>query len=198
MATVDWLSHLNNHTLLAPRSHLIEAHEFLGGSGEGKVAVDCACGSGRDTLYLLEKGYHVYAFDNDVTRLESLCEHPLSGANSRLVLSVSAFADFVFPRAHLINASACLFFTTPTDFAVLWQNVYKSLYKDSIFCGHFLGSETLEPGEKLPILTHSQQQLEQLFSQYYIISWKKKQEFSANLTGKKRLWLVHTIIAIKK
>ena len=49
MATVDWLSNLSNQTILNPRSHLVEAHEYIGEHGERKVAVDCACGNGRDT-----------------------------------------------------------------------------------------------------------------------------------------------------
>ena len=198
MATVDWLSNLNNQTILTPRSHLIEAHEYIGEHGERKVAVDCACGNGRDTLYLLEQGYHVYAFDNDRPRLKALSEHPLLGANPRLDIQISSFADYEFPRANLINASACLFFCTPHDFNTLWTNISTSLKKSGIFCGHFLGKEALEPNESLPILTHSQFELEQLFADFYIISWKKKQESSANLTGKKRLWLIHTIIAMKK
>ncbi|MGF1725584.1 class I SAM-dependent methyltransferase [Photobacterium nomapromontoriensis] len=198
MATADWLTHLNSLTMLCPRSHLIEAHEFLGDSIENKVAVDCACGTGRDTLYLLEKGYKVYAFDNDLPRLDILAQHPLTGSNPNLDIQISSFAEYQFPKSHLINASACLFFCTPTDFSILWRNIHQYLENNGIFCGHFLGNDTLEENEKLPILTHSQRELEQLFSDFYIISWKKKQEYSSNLTGKKRLWLIHTIIALKK
>ncbi|MGF1684530.1 class I SAM-dependent methyltransferase [Photobacterium minamisatsumaniensis] len=198
MATIDWLANLNNQTILIPRSHLVEAIEFLGSNANKKVAVDCACGAGRDTLYLLENGYDVYAFDNDIPRLEALSAHPLTSDNPNLNIQISSFADFEFPRAHLINASACLFFSTETDFNILWENIQDSLSVDGIFCGHFLGSETLQENEQLPILTHSQREIEHLLSGFYIISWKKKQEYSAHLTGKKRLWLVHTIIAMKK
>ncbi|GAL04210.1 SAM-dependent methyltransferase [Photobacterium aphoticum] len=149
-------------------------------------------------LYLLEQGYRVYAFDNDMPRLNTLSEHPLLGANPNLDIQISSFADYHFPKAHLINASACLFFCTPRDFTTLWGRIEYSLETNGIFCGHFLGKETLEADEQLPILTHSQAELEHLLSPFYIISWKKKQEYSANLTGAKRLWLVHTIIAMKK
>ena len=198
MATADWLTHFNNQPVLTPRSHLVEAHAFLGEDLEHRIAVDCACGTGRDTLYLLEQGYRVFAFDNDVPRLNLLSEHPLLGANPNLDIQISSFAEYQFPKAHLINASACLFFCTPHDFKTLWTRIEHSLQINGIFCGHFLGAETLEPQESLPILTHSQAELEHLLAPFYIISWKKKQEYSANLTGKKRLWLVHTIIAMKK
>ncbi|PSW21895.1 SAM-dependent methyltransferase [Photobacterium sanctipauli] len=198
MATIDWLTNLNNQTVLTPRSHLVEAIEFLGSRSGKKVAVDIACGTGRDTLYLLENGYQVYAFDNDIPRLETLSQHPLTGDNPDLDIQISSFAEYEFPRANLINASACLFFSTETDFNILWNNIQNSLCHDGIFCGHFLGNETLEENEQLPILTHSQRELEHLLNEYYIISWKKKQEYSAHLTGKKRLWLIHTIIAMKK
>lgn len=198
MATVDWLDYLSNQKLLPPRAHLIEAHQFLGNITKGRVAVDCGCGTGRDTLYLLEQDYRVYAFDIDMKSLETLSEHPLAASNPSLDVQLSSFADYSFPRAHLINASACLFFCSSNEFYQLWPKIVESLCSGGVFCGHFLGIDESSNNENLPVLIHSKSELEQLFSSFYIVSWKERYEYSAQLTGEKRAWLVHTVIAMKK
>lgn len=198
MATVDWQSYLSNPKLLLPRSHIIEAHQFLGNMAKGRIAVDCGCGTGRDTLYLLEKHYQVYAFDIDLKSLEALSEHPLAAANPNLDVQVCSFDDYQFPRANLINASACLFFCQRDEFYRLWTKIERSLFSGGVFCGHFLGTLDSDPNEPLPVLTHSPKELEQLLSSFYVVSWQEKQEVSAQLTGQKRVWLVYTVIAMKK
>ncbi|UTV29769.1 class I SAM-dependent methyltransferase [Photobacterium atrarenae] len=198
MATVDWLNYFNNPKLLPPRSHLIEAHQFLGHFAKDRIAVDCGCGTGRDTLFLLEQGYQVYAFDIDISCLKILSEHPLAAATPQLDVQQSSFADYRFPRAHLLNASACLFFSPRPEFPQLWHNIEQSLFSGGIFCGHFLEQDAQDYDTNLPVLTWTRQDLEQLFTNFYIVSWKEKREYSAQLTGKKRAWLVHTVIAMKR
>jgi len=198
MAIVDWLNYLSNPKLLLPRAHIIEAHQFLGNMTKGRTAVDCGCGTGRDTLFLIEKDYQVYAFDIDIKSLEALTEHPLATAAPNLDVQISSFADYSFPRTNLINASACLFFCDREEFHQLWPKIEQSLFSGGVFCGHFIGNADIDNKNSLPVLTHTKSELEQLFSSYYIVSWKEKQEYSAQITGKKRAWLVHTIIAMKK
>ena len=198
MATVDWLDYLSNQKLLPPRAHVIEAHQFLGNATKDRIAVDCGCGTGRDTLYLLEQDYQVYAFDINIKSLEALSEHPLAASAPALDVQLSSFSDYEFPRTHLINASACLFFCSRNEFYQLWPNIQQSLYSGGVFCGHFLGIDDNCSHEDLPVLTHNKNELEQLFSSFYVVSWKEKQEYSAQLTGERRAWLVHTIIAMKK
>lgn len=198
MAIIDWLHYLNAKTLLPPRSHVIDAHQFLGGNSHHQVAVDCGCGTGRDTLYLLEKGYQVYAFDKDLQSLEKLAQHPLATSSPKLDVKLSTFDEYPFPKAHLINASACLFYSSRNEFTILWQNINDTLLNNGIFCGHFLGSDELNNNENANILTHDKDELERLLTSFYIISWKEKRELSAQLTGNPRYWHVHTIIAMKK
>lgn len=198
MATVDWLNYFNNPKLLPPRSHLIEAHQFLGHFAKERIAVDCGCGTGRDTLFLLEQGYQVYAFDIDLSSLQVLSEHPLTAATPKLEIQHCSFADYHFPRAHLINASACLFLSARDDLPHLWHAIEQSLYSGGIFCGHFLGQEEQDQDNSLPVITLPRSELEQMFANYYIVSWKEKREYSAQLTGEKRSWLVHTVIAMKR
>jgi tellurite methyltransferase len=200
MAISDWQRYISTQALLPPRPHVVDAHLFLGNNGRNKVAVDIACGTGRDTLYLLEKGYQVYAFDKDISSLERLSTHPLACSNPSLDLQLSLFEEYPFPKANMINASACLFFCKQNEFSILWHNINKALDVNGIFCGHFLGTNTInvDTHADQPILTHSQEDIETLLKKYYIISWKVKKESSAQLTGKKQRWLVNTLIAMKK
>lgn len=200
MAISNWQRYINTQALLPPRPHVVDAHLFLGDNGRNKVAVDIACGTGRDTLYLLDKGYQVYAFDKDIGSLERLSTHPLACSNPSLDLQLSVFEEYSFPKANMINASACLFFCEPNEFSILWHNIDTALDVNGIFCGHFLGTNSVNVNTHTdkPILTHSQEDIETLLKEYYIISWKVKKEYSAQLTGKKQRWLVNTLIAMKK
>ena len=200
MAIIDWLNYLSAKTLLPPRPHVIEAHQFLGGNSHNKIAVDCGCGTGRDTLYLLEKGYLVYAFDKNIQSLEKLAQHPLAASSPKLDVKLSTFDEYPFPKAHLINASACLFYSSRNEFTILWRNINETLLNNGIFCGHFLGSDEINDNnsEQTKILTHNKNELEQLLAPFYIVSWKEKRERSAQLTGNQHYWQVHTIIAMKK
>ncbi|MGF1878502.1 class I SAM-dependent methyltransferase [Photobacterium frigidiphilum] len=200
MAISDWRRYISTLVLLPPRPHVVDAHLFLGDNGRNKVAVDIACGTGRDTLYLLEKGYQVYAFDKDIGSLKHLSTHPLACSNPSLDLQLSLFEEYPFPKANMINASACLFFCKPNEFSILWHNIDAALDVNGIFCGHFLGTNNtdVDTHTDQQILTHSHEDIETLLKKYYIISWKVKKEYSAQLTNKKQRWLVNTLIAMKK
>ncbi|OAN13006.1 hypothetical protein A3K86_15165 [Photobacterium jeanii] len=198
MATVDWLNYLNTQSLLPPRSHVVEANQFLGERQSTNIAVDCGCGSGRDALYLLEQGFQVYAFDKDLASIEKLAQHTLAADNPMLDVKISTFDEYQFPRAHLINASACLFYSKPDEFNTFWKNMEKSLFSGGIFCGHFIGKDGSDENEQLPILTHSKNDIETLLANFYIIAWQEKKERSAQLTGEQRYWTVYTVTALKK
>ncbi|MGF1833262.1 methyltransferase domain-containing protein [Photobacterium sanguinicancri] len=198
MATVDWLSYLNTQSLLPPRSHVVEANQFLGERQSMNIAVDCGCGAGRDALYLLEQGFQVYAFDKDLPTIEKLAQHSLAASNPMLDVKISSFGEYHFPRSHLVNASACLFYSEPNEFAIFWKNMVKSLFSGGIFCGHFIGKDDIGFDEKLPILTHTKEEIEDLLEGFYVIAWQEKRERSSQLTGEQRYWTVYTVTALKK
>ncbi|UIP29657.1 MULTISPECIES: class I SAM-dependent methyltransferase [Photobacterium] len=198
MATIDWQTYLFPSALQAPRTHLVEAHQLLGERLRGKVAVDCGCGHGRDTFYLLEQHYRVYAFDSNLESLRQLSTHPLAASNPLLDLQHCSFSEYRFPKAHLVNASASLFFCPRTDFYGVWQKIVQCLNPGGIFCGHFLGMNDDDSDFSDKVMTHSKPELERLFSQFYVVSWQQRHEVSSRLTGEKRQWHIHTLIAMKK
>ncbi|MCM0148639.1 class I SAM-dependent methyltransferase [Photobacterium galatheae] len=198
MATIDWQTYLSPSALQPPRTHLIEAHQLLGDQLRGKVAVDCGCGRGRDTFFLLENQYRVYAFDNHLESLRQLSTHPLAASNPLLDLQHCSFSEYRFPKAHLVNASASLFFCPRQDFYAVWQKIVQCLYPGGLFCGHFLGMNGDETDYSEQVMTLSRQELERLFSQFYVVSWQQRHEVSSRLTGTKHQWHIHTFIAMKK
>ncbi|NRA15442.1 MAG: class I SAM-dependent methyltransferase [Oceanospirillaceae bacterium] len=72
------------------------------------TAVDCGCGTGNDTAFLVSKGYRVQAFDisaESINRCRDRFE-PLSDVE----LHQCGFEDFSYPRSGVLVAHSSLFF----------------------------------------------------------------------------------------
>ncbi len=63
-----------NHTLLGFREASPLLQQFLSSAG-GAKALDVACGTGRNTLYLAQNGFEVDALDISAVALQELTQH---------------------------------------------------------------------------------------------------------------------------
>ncbi|MDX6750332.1 class I SAM-dependent methyltransferase [Geminicoccaceae bacterium 1502E] len=124
-----------------PRPTLLAALKAFGPSGQADapVAVDLGCGTGRDTLELLRRGWRVLAVDRDPGALEALRGR---AAAARLRAPETLAADFstvALPPCDLVNASFCLFLCPPARFSRLWRRILEALRPDGRFAGQLLG-----------------------------------------------------------
>lgn len=55
-----------------PTDYVVDAATILNGSSSLKVALDIGAGQGRDSMFLLEAGFHVTAIDQSVTAYQQL------------------------------------------------------------------------------------------------------------------------------
>lgn len=74
---------------------------------EGKVALDIGCGIGRDSHFLLEKGFKVHACDSNEDAVKT-CLTRFEG-NKRFSVSQCCFTEFNYPQCSLVIANASLF-----------------------------------------------------------------------------------------
>ncbi|WP_157735980.1 class I SAM-dependent methyltransferase [Granulosicoccus antarcticus] len=72
------------------------------------MAIDCGCGAGRDTAFLLGKGFTVHAFDKELEAVE-FCQKRFE-SNGNFHATQACFSDFHYPPASLVMAHASLFF----------------------------------------------------------------------------------------
>ena len=183
---------------LGANEHLLLAVASLADEAE-KIAVDCGCGTGRDTLYLLEKGFLVHAFDRNAEALEQLRNATPLTRQASLIASQQRFEQFEFPQANLVNASASLYFCSPSSFDQLWSRLITSLLPGGIFSGHLMGANDSWINRKRPPLSwHRESELAQMFAGFDILNWDEYDGEGETAIGQKKHWHTYRIVARKK
>lgn len=170
----DWPEYFDAVKGQPPRDTLLRAlaafqkvegpHLGSGGTKERRLAIDIACGEGRDTRAMLERGWNVIAVDYHAeavkrtiaalsadwrercavrqVAMEAIAtDHELAGM-------ISAICDGggdhkrgveVLGKVDLINASFALPFCDPEKFPALWAWIGRTLGVGGRFAGQFFG-----------------------------------------------------------
>jgi len=135
---VRWPAYYDAVADQAPHSTLIDAAtRFESEGSRERTAVDLGCGSGRDTLELLRRGWRVLSIDAEPEGIRRL--RAAAPAKSALETRVQPIEEARWPDADLVNASYSLFFLAPGAFASVWQRVLASLRPGGRFAGQILG-----------------------------------------------------------
>ncbi|HJT55563.1 MAG TPA: class I SAM-dependent methyltransferase [Ktedonobacteraceae bacterium] len=159
-------------------------------------ALELGSGAGRDTVYLLEQGFHVTAVDKDPHAIAILAELPQQ--NLRLVQS--AFEDFQFERGayDLVSAQFALPFTAKGRFGQVFGQVKDSLRPGGIFVGQLFGvhDEWNTPGSQMTFLTR--EQAEELLKDMRVIEFNEEDVDGHVANGAPKHWHAFHIIAQKR
>ena len=100
-------------------------------------AVELGCGAGRDTRYLIKKGWNVLAIDkNDVK--ERISKRLTNEELKRFRFSKQNFEDVVLEKCELIVSNFSLSFCDKDKFEELWEKIQKNIISKRIFCWKFL------------------------------------------------------------
>lgn len=170
----DWPEYFNAVKGQPPRDTSLRAlaaferegrsHSEIGGTQRHRLAIDIACGEGRDTRAMLERGWGVIAVDyhaEAVTRTiaalstewrERCAVRQLAmeeiATDAELARMIGAKRDDdgerkrgveFFDNVDLINASFALPFCDPEKFPELWSWIAKTLRPGGRFSGQFFG-----------------------------------------------------------
>jgi tellurite methyltransferase len=125
-----------------PERTLLMALEFFDKESPSpitRLAVDLGCGSGRDTIELLGRGWRVSAIDSEQAAISQLLSHshfPLD----LLSTEIARFEEVSLPSpTDLINASFSLPFCSPRYFPDFWTRITASLHSGGRVCGQLFG-----------------------------------------------------------
>lgn len=162
------------------------------------LAVDLGTGTGKDTLYLLEKGWKVLALDAEQLSIDILLNRVNDQQRKLLEVMVSPFSDMKLPdNVDLINASYSLPFNKPEEFPACWQNIIDHLAIGGRFSGQFFG-ENDEWAYDPALTIHTQEQMQQLFSDQFEIEYLQIEEgLLPTAAGAMKHWHVFHVIAKK-
>lgn len=192
MAEKDWSEYYKLTKARPPSKLLVAALEYIPRRGN---AIDIGAGSLKDTVYLLEQGFHVTAVDKSPLMEEEakLVKH------DNLRAFTSAFEDFNFQNEEYDLASAMfsLPFTNPLEFDTVFANIKKSLKKDGVFCGQFFGVHD-EWSTNSKMTFHSKDQVEKLLEDLEIIRFQEEEKDDSTAMGQIKHWHIFHVIAKKK
>lgn len=158
--------------------------------------VDCGCGVGNNSQYLIDKGLDVHAFDKDANAV-NVCRMRFIN-QAKYSVCLSNLDSFIYPPTGLVVASTCFFFCNPQHFANCWHNLSQSIQAGGVFCGDFLGlDDTWERQGVEAVIRFSEAEIKRLFSSFEIIEWHEKNTTGNNISGQKVNRHTHTLLVRK-
>jgi tellurite methyltransferase len=186
-----------------PRETLLFALERFdadaGARGRGLFAVDLGCGTGRDTVELLRRGWRVLAIDAEAEAIQRLLGRGDldSGGAGRLATQVARFENAGWPEADLINSSYALPFCPANQFGAVWQRIVASLRAGGRFSGHLFGDRdgwATEPDMSFQTLEDAEELLRGLEVEHF----EEVEEDGQTAVGDPKHWHLFQVVARKR
>ena len=100
------------------------------------IAIDLGCGAGRDTLFLLNSNWRVYAVDREDTSQLIKSQLPIKYMKNFEFIH-SSFSEFEFLKNDLTVANYSLPFCHPAKFKLVWNRLVESIKPNGYFVGNF-------------------------------------------------------------
>lgn len=194
-----------------PRPTLLTALERFDAEAADceRLAVDLGCGTGRDTLELLRRGWRVVAIDAQEEAIDRLRERDERLVSSdRLQALVADFESARWPAADLVNASYSLPFCAPESFAALWSRITTSLSRGGRISGQLFGDRdewaSVPPtagGEwsSPPTMTfHTRAEVDELLRDFVLEQLIEIDEAGTTAIGEAKHWHLFHVVARKR
>jgi SAM-dependent methyltransferase len=192
----DWTRYYEA-TGTEPRPTLLDAlQRFDEEEPRERFAVDLGCGTGRDTVELLRRGWSVLALDSADEAIERLlAQDDLSEDDRRrLDVHLSRFENAEWPAADLVNSSFALPFCRPGDFPALWERIRHSLRPGGRFSGHLFGDRDGWSGED-DMTFHSRAEVDALLARFEVELLDEVEEDGQTAVGDEKHWhLFHVVV----
>jgi SAM-dependent methyltransferase len=133
----DWSEYYDEYEDREPRAILLDVLDTFGDAG--RTAVDLGCGSGIDTLAILQRGWIVFATDAEQEAIDRLRARVPTDLAPRLRTQVARMEEVDLPPADLVWASFSLFFCDPDRFPEVWGRIRDAVRPGGRFAGQLLG-----------------------------------------------------------
>ncbi|SME88118.1 SAM-dependent methyltransferase [Tistlia consotensis] len=178
-----------------PRETLLAALAAWDATGRPPAqALDLGCGSGRDTVELLRRGWRVLALDSESAAIEALKHQPEVAGSPRLFCRVARIEALdPLPGAALINASFSLFLLGPEPFARTWATIRAALPPGGLFCGQLLGPRD-DWSRDAGLTLHDTAAVDALLAGYRVVERREEQSDTTTPKGDRKHWHLHHLV----
>lgn len=198
----DWPAYYDKTGDRPPRETLlfaldrIELEPTAGPVSEPRFAVDLGCGSGRDTIELLRRGWRVLAIDAEPAAIEKLTARDDLPTGADLTGQVARFEDAEWPRCDLVNSSFALPLMAPHDFDAVWRRITGSLNSGGRVSCQLYGLRDSWVGR--PGMTfHDRAAVDQLLGGLEVEMLREEEDDSTTVRGEDKHWHIYHIVARK-
>jgi len=186
----DWTAYYAATAAGGPRDTLLRALALW--SEPPGAALDLGCGTGRDTLALLERGWQVLATDAEDEALRGLRQRVPAALGARLHTCQARFETLVLERHDLVNASFSLPFCSPEHFPALWARITAATRLGGLFCGQLLGTRDSWAGRGVTVLDPTE--LAELLCDWEVLHHREEEEDGHTAVGKPKHWHIHHLV----
>lgn len=194
----DWPGYFQAVLGKPPRETLVKALELFDkdpAPTQPRLAIDLACGEGRDTLELLRRGWRVMAMDGHEAGIQLLRER-VPAEYSRLLerCEVADFAAARWPMCDLLNCSFALPFCPPDLLPDLWQRIVESIRPGGRFAGQIFGErDTWARCGKTTGIPRSE--VDRMFAAFIFEELREEEKDDVTTMGEAKHWHVFHIVA---
>lgn len=196
MTDRDWPAYYAGTGGRPPRPTLLAALDRFD-AAEPRFAVDLGCGSGRDAVELLRRGWSVLAIDAEPEAIRTLEARPDLPAAGRLATRLARFEDADWPDADLVNASFALPLCPPAHFPALWERIVRRLKPGGRFAGQLFGEHDDFAGRP-GVTTHTRAAAAGLLAPLAVELFREEEEDSITPRGRPKHWHIFHIVARKR
>jgi len=180
----------------APRPTLLRALDAFAAAPAPRLALDLGCGTGRDTVELLRRGWRVLAVDAEAEAIAELAAKPeAQAAGDRLETRVARFETMALPGCDLVNGSFALPLCGPEAFPGLWRRIRAALRPGGRIACQLFGPRDSWAGRLPSVAIHDRAAAEALLAGLAVEMIDEEETDSVTPRGQSKHWHIFHVVA---